>query len=211
MKATALLIQQLKNNFLLSEEEEDVLCSGNLLKEAEYKAIKALSGFNNKYFNSLVNPFNSVMYCNYLYWTSHLLYSDGAIQIADKVYYLNKMLNSVDLFYEIKLPNIWSCEHPVGSIMGRAEYGDYFFYYQGCTVGGSRHRGKLYYPAIGEHVTMFSDSKILGSAHIGNNVILASNAYVINQNVPDNSIVFGQSPNIIIKPNDDGGCKNEDL
>lgn len=211
MKVATLLIQQLKNIFLLSGEEEKIICSGDLLKEAEHKAINALSGFNSKYFDASIDPFNSVMYCNYLYWVSRLLYSNGAVQIADKVYYLNKMLNSVDLFYEIELPNIWSCEHPLGSVMGRAKYGNYFFYYQGCTVGGSRHQGELYYPTIGEHVTLFSDSKILGNAHIGNNVILASNAYVINQDVPDNCIVFGQSPTIIIKKNHAGGCENEDL
>ena len=46
---------------------------------------------------------------------------------------------------------------------------------------------------------MFSDSKILGNSHIGNNVILAANACVINQDVPNNYIVFGQSPNIVLK------------
>lgn len=200
MKAEILLIHQLRNNFLLSGEEAEVICQGNLLREAEDKAIRSLAGFNNKYYNMLVDPFNSVMYCNYLYWVSCLLYSIGAAHIADKVYYLNKMLNSVELFYEVKLPDIWSCEHPIGSVMGRAEYGNFFFFYQGCTVGGSRRQGKLFYPTIGEHVTMFSGSKILGNSKIGNDVVLAANTYVINGDVPDNSIVFGQSPNIVIKP-----------
>ncbi len=48
---------------------------------------------------------------------------------------------------------------------------------------------------------MFSNSKVLGESVIGNNVIIAANAYVINQNIPDNSIVFGQSPHNIIKEN----------
>ena len=199
MKAEILLICQLRNNFMLSKEEEDTIKSGDLLREAENRAISALSGFYNKYFNLTINLFNSVMYCNYLYWVSHLLYRNGAIYLAEKVYYLNKMLNLVELFYEIEFPDIWSCEHPIGSVMGRAKYGNYFFYYQGCTVGGNRHQGKLQYPIIGEHVTMFSDSKILGNSHIGNNVILAANACVINQDVPNNYIVFGQSPNIVLK------------
>lgn len=199
MKAEILMIHQLKNNFLLSEEEE-VIFQGDLLKEAENKAVNALAGFNNKYYDMHLNPYNSVMYCNYLYWVSRLLYNIGSVHIADKVYYLNKMLNSIELFYEVNLPEVWSCEHPIGSVMGRAEYGNYFFFYQGCTVGGSRHQGKLFYPVIGEHVTMFSGAKILGNSKIGNNVILAANTYVINKDVPDDSIVFGQSPDIVIKP-----------
>lgn len=66
------------------------------------------------------------MYCNFLYQLSHYEYIRGNTTIADKVYSLNKMLHGVDLFYEISLPKHWSCEHPVGTVMGRAKYGDYF-------------------------------------------------------------------------------------
>ena len=46
---------------------------------------------------------------------------------------------------------------------------------------------------------MFSNSSILGSSHIGNNVDLGAGAIVKNQDIPDDSIVFGESPNLIIK------------
>ncbi len=85
--------------------------------------------------------------------------------------------------------------------MGRAKYNDYFLFYQGCTVGGNRKGNKLEYPIIESHVTMYSNSKILGASYIGNNVILAANSYVINETIPDNSIVFGQSPNLVITKN----------
>jgi serine O-acetyltransferase len=141
------------------------------------------------------------MYTNFLYWLSRYLYEENDEELASKVYGLNKMCHAVDLFYAIKLPTIWSCEHPLGSVMGRAEYGDRFFFYQGCTVGGNIHKGTISYPLIGHDVKMYSNSKVLGKSHIGNNVIIAANTYIINQDVPDNSIVFGQSPNIIIKNN----------
>lgn len=200
MEAETVLIHQLVNNFLLSDREKERLLTGNILQTAARKAMIALSGFENKYFNAQINPFNSVMYCNYLYWVSHLLYEDSETEIADKVYYLNKMLNSVELFYAVDLPDIWSCEHPGGGVMGRAVYGNYFYFYQGCTVGGNGVIGKEKYPTIGEHVTMFSDSKIIGESCIGNNVIISANTYIINADIPDNSMVFGQSPNLIIKP-----------
>ena len=85
--------------------------------------------------------------CNYLYQVSHILYKNGYSIIADKVYYLNKMLNALDLFYAIELPEHWNCEHPIGSVMGRARYGDFFFFYQGCTVGGNHTN----YPIIGNN------------------------------------------------------------
>ena len=40
---------------------------------------------------------------------------------------------------------------------------------------------------------------MLGDSHIGNNVMVAADTYLINENIPDNCIVFGKSPNIIIK------------
>ncbi len=192
---------QLQNVFCADSVELDAVKKYHL--KAYERAKTSLSVFNNKYLTSELSPFNSVIYCNYLYWLSRTLFENGENTLADKVYYLNKMLNSVDLFYAIELPERWSCEHPLGSVMGRAKYGDHFFFYQGCTVGGNRNNGILEYPTLGENVTMYSDSKIVGSSCIGNNVLIAANAYLKNETIPDNSIVFGQSPNLIIKQRKD--------
>lgn len=109
-------------------------------------------------------------------------------------------MNCVDLFYAIDLPDVFSAEHPVSSVMGRASYGNGFFFYQGCTVGGTMDKeGIIHYPIIGENVRMFSNSSILGKCIIGNNVKIGAGAIVKNQDVPDNTIVFGESPNLVIK------------
>ncbi len=194
---------QLKNIFCVRDCQIDKILQNKINFAAESKTVYALSRFNNKYYSEELYPFNSVIYCNYLYWLSKILFENSETELADKVYYLNKVLNSVDLFYEICLPEIWSCEHPLGSVMGRAKYGNHFFFYQGCTVGGNINKGVLEYPVIGEYVTMYSNSKIIGSSRIGNNVLISANTYVKNEIIPDNSIVFGQSPNIIIKERKD--------
>lgn len=115
--------------------------------------------------------------------------------LKDKFYYLNKILHSVDIYSEVELPPVFFLEHPLGTVLGRAEYGNNFFAMQGCTVGGNK--GK--YPIIGENVKMFSNSKVLGDSHIGNNVWLSANTYVKDELIPNNSIVFGSTPNLIIK------------
>lgn len=142
---------------------------------------------------------HSVQYSIFLYTYANQLYRDGSEDIAGRVYYLNKIMNSVDWFYAAALPEIFSAEHPLGSVVGRATMSDYLFLYQGTTIGGNRKNGVLSYPIIGDHVLMYANSKILGNAHIGNNVIIAANTMVIDEDVPDNSLVFGQSPNLIIK------------
>lgn len=142
---------------------------------------------------------HSVQYAVFLCTYANQLYLDGFQDAADKVYYLNKIMNSVDWFYAVQFPSIWSAEHPLGSVVGRAIMGEYLFLYQGTTIGGNRKNGKLSYPSLGDYILMYANSKILGDSHIGSNVILSANAYLIDESIPDNCIVFGQSPNIVIK------------
>ena len=100
----------------------------------------------------------------------------------------------MDWFYEIELPNYWGVEHPVGSVLGRAQYNDGLFIYQNCTIGGN----KKQYPTLGRNVIMYSNSTIIGNCNIGNNVIISTGTTIKDQNIPSNSMVFGESPNLVI-------------
>ena len=141
----------------------------------------------------------------FLYKLAHTVFVDEGTasdrvlirQVCDKIYGVSKTMSGADLYYEVELPDIFTCDYPVGSVMGRAQYGNYFSFTQGCTVGNNHG----VYPVIGEHVSMKSNSKIIGNSRIGNNVIISANTYVKDQDIPDNSIAFGSSPEIIIKPN----------
>lgn len=35
-------------------------------------------------------------------------------------------MNGCDLYHEVNLPHYFTLDHPVGSVMGRAEYGEGF-------------------------------------------------------------------------------------
>ncbi len=59
--------------------------------------------------------------------------------------------------------------------------------------------GELYYSTIGENVILFANATVLGDTKIGNNVIVSADTYLINEDIPDNSVVFGKSPAITIK------------
>ncbi len=101
------------------------------------------------------------------------------------------------MFYQAELPDIFTFDHPLGAVMGRASYTNYFSFGQGCTVGNNHGA----YPVFGESVFMLSDSKVIGRSKIGDNVIIAANAFVKDEVVPSGSIVFGQSPDLTIKEN----------
>lgn len=167
---------------------------------------KGFEGLPNKRFydcrGALLSPFISVQWMVFLYRLSHQIYIDSngaAPKEADQIYYLNKIMHANDWFYAVDLPMHFLCEHPLGSVLGRAEYGDYLFVYQGTTVGGNRSNGKLSYPKIGDNVILFANATVLGDAHIGNNVVVSAGTYIINEEIPDNCIVFGKSPNLTIK------------
>ena len=162
-----------------------------------YSMVASLRLFQDE--SMIFNPMHTVTWAIFLYRLSRLLYLNGDVHEADCVYYLNKIMNSVEWFYQVELPTYFMAEHPLGSVLGKAEYSDYLFVYQGTTVGGNRKENILYYPQIGENVILYANATILGETRIGNNVIVSANSYIINEGIPDNCIVFGQSPHIFIK------------
>lgn len=202
----ALVCRQVDNNFTLCDAEHKQIeasidnalnaCEDNFLHSTNKYFTRVIDGNREAYFN----PFHSVQWMIFLYYLGNRIFRNGGGKICDKLYYLNKLMNGIDLFYAIELPNHFGAEHPVGSVMGRAKYSNGFFFYQGCTVGGTEDKeGNIHYPIIGENVRMYSNSSILGNCIIGRNVQVGAGAIVKNQDVPDDSIVFGQSPNLIIK------------
>lgn len=194
-------------SFFSCSNDERILLDEYIDKALERCGV-CFQGVDNKYFKNelggvIFNPFHSVQYMTFLYTIANELYRNGVSSaLIDKLYYLNKVMNGLDMFYAIELPEIWSAEHPVGSVLGRAKYGDGFFFYQGCTVGGNRGKdGILYYPVIGKNVRMYANSSFIGKCNIGDNVILGAGALVKDTDIPSNCVVFGQSPNLIIKEN----------
>lgn len=115
--------------------------------------------------------------------------------MCDKIYAVSKAMSAADLYYQVALPEVFAFDHPLGTVMGRAGYSNYLTFSQGCTVGNN----KGIYPSFGESVFMLSNSKVVGNCKIGDNVIIAANAYIKDQDVPSGSLVFGQSPDLTIK------------
>ena len=194
----AMTKHQLESFFPVSEAESMLLtqCIDSVLERVEY----CFSRTPNKYYSrdgeTFFNPFHSGQYCIYLYFLSRTVWKEGNSILADKVYYLNKIMNGCDMFYEVELPEFFMLDHPVGSVLGRAQYGEGFTFGQNCTIGNNRG----IYPVIGKDVELCANASILGNCHIGDNVTIGAYACVKDQDIPANSIVFGQSPNLIIKP-----------
>lgn len=195
-----LTAKQLDHLFLFNAEAELPLIRTGIDAALE-KCRVCFAATGNKYYQRggvpYFNPFHSGQYCIFLYFLSRAVFTahPEARSLADRIYYLNKALNGLDLFYEVEMPDIFFLDHPVGSVLGRATYGSHFAFSQNCTVGNN----KGVFPVIGRNVQMLSGSKILGNCRIGDEVIISANTYIKDTDIPAGSLVFGSSPHLIIK------------
>ncbi|MDO4763144.1 MAG: serine acetyltransferase [Flavobacteriaceae bacterium] len=67
---------------------------------------------------------------------------------------------------------------------------------QGVTIGQANRGKNVGIPEIGDEVWIGANAVIVGNVNIGNNVLIAPNAYV-NTDVPPNSLVMGNPAQII--------------
>ena len=185
-----ILIRQVDS--LWGKTDDEGIMLDSVKSKVEDRLEKCFTHLKNKYYSNMeFQPYHSCQYAYLLYFFSNELYKKyGDTELSNKIYCTLKMCSGMDLFYQINMPEVFFFDHPVGTVMGRAQYGNKFHFVQNCTVGNNNG----IFPVIGENVTMMSGSKILGDCKIGNNVVLAANCYVLDMDIPDNSIVYGQNP-----------------
>jgi serine O-acetyltransferase len=198
-RLTELLHTQLRSLMLLDEPSEPALLAAHLQPTLQRLGF-LFAHINNKYYRRdgqpCFNPWHTAQYGIFLYLLANDLFrAHGPLLLCDKLYGLNKIVNAVDLFYEVELPDVFFMDHPVGTVLGRARYGRFFSFSQNITVGNNRG----IFPVIGERVAMMSGTSLIGKCQVGNNVVIASGCAIKDQDIPDNSIVFGRSPDLTIK------------
>lgn len=81
--------------------------------------------------------------------------------------------------------------HPYGiTINPSAIIGENVTIFKGATIGSVRSGKNKGVPTIGDRVTICCNAFVCGNVRIGNDVLIAANAFV-NFDVPDNSVVIG--------------------
>ena len=184
----------------LGWEANDSADFNDTVHTALKRTFKCFSHLKSRYYKKdgvpFFSPAHTGQYSIFLYYLAHSLHVElESSNLASGVYALNKMLHNVDLFYEIELPEIFYLDHPLGSVIGRASFKDYFQFRQNCTVGNNKGR----FPAFGTNVHLWSGVTIVGNCSVGDHVVFSAGTYVKDQDIPSFSIVFGRSPDLIIK------------
>lgn len=85
-------------------------------------------------------------------------------------------------------------------VNGGVKLGNDVTLFKGVLIGSVKSGRLAGVPTIGNHVVICSNSTIVGNVHIGDDVLIAANAFV-NFDVPDHSIVIGNPGQVHYKKN----------
>ena len=181
-----------------NEVSTDVLMLG--VEAALPRLENCFSHVENKYFfngqNAVFNHLHGDQYAMWLYFLANSLYrSGGDAGVCSKLFLLNKSLFACDIFYEVALPDIFLLVHPLGTVLGRGSYSDYFVAYQRCGVGSNHD----IYPTFGKYVTLRPGSAVLGNSTIGDNCQIAAEGLVIDRDLSDNTLYIGNPKTAVTK------------
>lgn len=177
------------------------------LRDVADRALKRLehcfAAVANKYFfdgtRAVFNHLHGDQYATWLYLLANELHRRGGpASTCAKLFLLNKALHGCDIFYEVELPSIFLLVHPLGTVLGRGEYSDYFVAYQRVGVG-SNHDA---YPRFGRHVTLRPGASVLGNCRVGDMCQVAAESLVIDRDLPDGTIYIGGPKSAVVKRNE---------
>lgn len=107
-------------------------------------------------------------------------------------YYANKIYKKYGCYISpiAKIAKGLSLPHPIGIVIGEGvEIGENCIIYQNVTIG-RKYREISDYPKIGNNITIYCNSTLVGNIQIGNNSIIGCNS-VIMKSVKENSKCVG--------------------
>ena len=150
-------------------------------------------------------------------WCKHLSPELNAVYLVRKKQYLESgsiIKRTISRFYHIKLMRRYGIHitegaeigiglriaHPTSVVITSCKIGENFTIYQNCTIGQKAHNTGLF-PTIGNNVTMYSGSSVIGKVKVADNVVLGANSLLLHD--ADKSGIYVGSPARLLKETDD--------
>ncbi|MES2025551.1 MAG: hypothetical protein V4448_08355 [Pseudomonadota bacterium] len=157
--------------------------------------LKAVRCFDSKIFNYI----HSLQYTTFLYLLAneHWRKDPKSPIFADRLFYLNRALNSIDLFYSIELPSVFCIGHGgLGTVLGNVVYGERLVVFHNVTIG----RVGDMRPKIGKNVVIYTGAVVTGNTMIGDGSVVSAGTILHNVEVPADVIAASVNGQIIFKP-----------
>jgi len=138
---------------------------------------------------------------------AHVLYQLGVPRIPRMLTELAHSRTGIDIHPAAQIGEYFCIDHGTGVVIGEtAIVGSHVVLYQGVTLGAKnfeydaegRPKDVPRHPILEDHVTVYSNTSILGRVRIGHDTVIGGNIW-LTQDVPANSIVLQSTPQIRIK------------
>jgi serine O-acetyltransferase len=143
------------------------------------------------------NHFNSLQYSTFLYLLGNEQWRTGSSDaLADRLFCLNRALNSIDLFYAVQMPEVFFLSHGLGAVLGNATYGERCVFFQNVTVG----RVADARPVIGSNVVLYPGAVVTGNAIIGDGCVISAGTIVHGERIASNTVVRMGAGGLVVTP-----------
>lgn len=163
-------------------------------RTAECFSRVALAGYK-KAGTPYLNHLHGDQSATFLYFLANSAFQLNEHALAEKCMLLNKARNGILVMYDTELPKHILLIHTVGTVLGKATYGDYFVATQNVTVGTHNDAS----PTFGRGVILYPRSLVAGNVRIGDFCRVAAGTSVLDGTHPRNSVIFGAFPDLTVR------------
>ena len=165
----------------------------NIALERMRPILEAVRAFEENAFDH----FNTLQYSTFLYLVSNEYWQlTQKTELSERIFCLNRALNSIELFYCVNMPEIFLLAHGLGSVLVNTHYGNKLVIFQNVSVG----RVGDEKPFISENVILFPGSIISGNTLIGKNCVVGAGVVLHNFELPDNTMAIRNAEGFVLKP-----------
>lgn len=126
----------------------------------------------------------------FLYRLGNIVYNKMRDEnVWENIHWLIKECCSCEIYFSSNIDVGFNIVHSSGMVIGpRHDIGKGFKIYQGCTIGQRKSTGDKI--IIGDDVTLYCNSIILGSLKIGDKVTIGANSLIL-KDIPSDERVYG--------------------
>lgn len=117
--------------------------------------------------------------------------------LIDGIFYLNKIINCVDIYPKTYLPGAFFLSHGVSCVLGDAEYGNNLVFFQNVTIGRVGQKR----PQLGNNIILYPGATISGSSIINDNTVVGAGCVIHDTEVSPNSVVINTPRGMRISAN----------
>ena len=143
------------------------------------------------------------------YRTAHALYQLGIPRLPRMLTEMAHSRTGIDIHPAAQIGEYFCIDHGTGVVIGETTIiGSHVVLYQGVTLGAKNfeydEKGRPIdlprHPILEDHVTVYSNTSILGRVRIGHDTIIGGNVW-LTQDVPANSTVLQSTPEVRLYTN----------